>query len=184
MITIDKKILVAVCLTAALMMSFVATTSALLFSAAGPVENTFTIGKIEISLAETTGSSYKLIPGNVIAKDPKITVREGSEPCWLFVKITESEGFDDYITYELEEGWTHLGGYDGVYYRSLGENESDTSFYVLKDNSITVRDDLTEEKMSAILNAPTLTFQAYAVQSHSIDTALDAWKLISEEGEL
>jgi hypothetical protein len=29
---------------------------------------------------------------------------------------------------------------------------------------------------------PVMTFKAYAVQSHSIETAYDAWMLILEEG--
>lgn len=58
------------------------------------ITNTFTVGNVDISLEETT-SDYKMVPGNTIAKDPKITVEAGSEACWLFVKIDESTTLDD-----------------------------------------------------------------------------------------
>lgn len=57
------------------------------------VVNTFTYGNINIALAETTGTNYKVIPGTVIEKDPKVTVKAGSEACWLFVKVEESGTF-------------------------------------------------------------------------------------------
>ena len=50
------------------------------------VKNTFTVGNINITLTETT-TNYKMVPGQTIAKDPKVTVKAGSEACWLFVKI-------------------------------------------------------------------------------------------------
>ena len=161
----------------------VGATFALLSDIAGPVQNSFTYGDISISLTETTGDVYQLIPGKRITKDPKITVLSDSENCWLFVKITKSEDFDDYLTYSLEDGWTHLGGYDGVYYRSADRIPINTEFGVLKDNLITVKDNLTAEIMSGITEAPTIAFKAYAIQSYSIETALDAWKLVLEEGE-
>ena len=36
------------------------------------VVNTFTVGDISINLSETTGTSYKFVPGNDITKDPKV----------------------------------------------------------------------------------------------------------------
>lgn len=48
-----------------------------------PVTNTFTVGNVDITLAETT-ANYKMVPGNTIDKDPTVTVRAKSEACWLF----------------------------------------------------------------------------------------------------
>ena len=61
------------------------------------VTNTFTTSDISIELAETK-SNFKMVPGNTIDKDPKVTVKANSEACWLFVKIEESANLDDYIT--------------------------------------------------------------------------------------
>ena len=68
-------------------------TVAWLVAKSDPVVNTFTYGDININLEETTGSSYKIIPGVDIAKDPKVTVKANSEACWLFVKVEETGTF-------------------------------------------------------------------------------------------
>ena len=156
---------------------------ALLTSVAGPVENVFTIGNIKLSLSETTGGSYKLIPGTVIAKDPTVKVEAGSEDCWLFIKVDKTQYFEDYISYQIDSGWTILGGYDGVYYRKVIKSGGGDQFPILADNAINVREDLTEEKMAAITALPKITFKAYAIQSHGIETANDAWHRILEEVE-
>ena len=143
------------------------------------VVNTFTAGDINITLAETT-SNYKMVPGNDIAKDPKVTVKAGSEACWLFVKIEKSTNFDSFMTYTVANGWTALGeAYPGVYYRTVAASTADTAFDVLANNKVTVKDSVTKSMMDEITNgtanAPTLTFTAYAVQSSGFSTAAAAW---------
>ena len=176
-----KKILSIVALVLCIAGFAITTTTAFLISRAGPVENVFTIGDIRLSLTETTGESYQLIPGKVVDKNPTVTVHGGSEDCWLFVKVTKSKDFDEYIEYEIADGWTHLGGYEGVYYRSIIRSASGDVFSILKDDRMSVVDTLTEEKMTAIATLPKITFEAYAVQSHSIDTASEAWVEILKE---
>ena len=142
------------------------------------VVNTFTYGDINIELAETTGANYKIIPGKDINKDPKVTVKANSEACWLFVKVQEAGTFvDGKVTYSIDDGWTKLTGVtgvDNVYYREVGAVTADTSFDVIKDNKVYVKDTLTKEDIKSITN-PTLTFTAYAVQKDGINTAADAW---------
>ena len=73
------------------------------------VTNTFTVGKVAITLDEAitdvygvadgtnraqTGNKYKLIPGHTYVKDPTITVEANSEDCYLFVKVVN--GIKDY----------------------------------------------------------------------------------------
>ena len=84
-------------------------TLAYLTAKTNSVTNTFTVGNIDITLAETT-TDYKMVPGNTIAKDPTVTVNAGSEACWLFVKIEESTNpkLDDYISYSIATCWTKL----------------------------------------------------------------------------
>ena len=163
-----------------------------------PVVNTFTYGDINIQLDESdTGdddedpntNTYDMLPGNVIAKDPKVTVIKGSEDCWVFVKLEKSDNFDDFMSYEIAEGWTELE--EGVYYREYAKNEdADTEYFVLKDNQVLVNGDVTKEQLNALnadgeQNYPTLTVTAYAVQADAeldaIDSAVDAWALIADQ---
>ena len=46
-------------------------TVAWLVAKTDPVVNTFTYGNINIALAETTGTNYKVIPGTVIDEGPE-----------------------------------------------------------------------------------------------------------------
>ena len=177
-----KKTLITILATVLVCCCVVGGTLAWLTDKTEAVENTFTVGKVDIELAETTGSEYKMVPGNTIAKDPRVTVLDGSENCWLFIKVSKTQYFDDYIEYTIDDGWTLLGGFDGIYYREVIESAGGTTVGILKNNVVTVKDNLTEEKMSAITAPPVMTFKAYAVQSHSIGTAYDAWMLILEEG--
>lgn len=139
------------------------------------IKNTFTVGNIDIDLTESTGGSYKMIPGETLAKDPTVTVEAGSEDCWLFVEIEKSANLDDFIAYTVAEGWTELEA--GVYYR---EAKADDEFSVLANDEVTVKADVTKEMMDGITaeTEPTLTFTAYAVQKAGNATAADAWEKI------
>ena len=154
-----------------------------------PVVNTFTYGNINIALAETTGEDYKIIPGKDISKDPKVTVKGGSEACWLFVKVEEVDAIStittDPVHYAIDTGWAQLKDKDGkdvsgVYYRLVDAVDNDTAFNVLKDNKIIVSGELTKETINGYaVQQPTLTFTAYAVQKENIDTAADAWAKVT-----
>ena len=148
-------------------------TVAWLVATTDTVTNTFTYGNINIALAETTGTNYKVIPGTGIEKDPKVTVKAGSEACYLFVKV-EKVGMFTGMSYEIADGWTALEGENGVYYRQVGSVTADTSFEVIKGNKITVSSDLTKENIPTA--NPTLKITAYAVQQENIADAATAWK--------
>lgn len=149
-----------------------------------PVVNTFTYGDINIGLAESTGSDYKIIPGVNIPKDPKVTVKAGSEACWLFVEVKEenwptfkeTDNSTAKIAYEIASGWTALEGKSGVYYREVGAAAADTSFDVIKGNLITVSENLTKTEVNDVVTRqPKLTFTAYAVQKDGVADAAAAW---------
>ena len=146
-----------------------------------PVTNTFTTSDIDITLTETgatdNAKSFKMVPGYTINKDPKATVMAGSEDCYLFVKLEESANFDDFMTYDLADGWTKLPGVDGVYYRTVLTAEMGTGFSVLKDDQVTVKYTVTKGDMEALTENtyPTLKVTAYASQLYkSNSTAADA----------
>ena len=162
--------LIAACLM--LVVGVVGGTVAWLTATTRSVVNTFTCGDISITLAETTGNSYKILPGNNIAKDPKVTVSANSENCILFVKVEkanwptfkESDGTTLKVRYDIADGWTALTGVSGVYYRTVTSSESNQDFAVLKDNTITVSGNLTKVEVNSMTTAPTLTITAYAHQ--------------------
>jgi len=153
------------------------------------VTNTFTTSGIDITLEETGATkendayinSYQMIPGWTIEKDPVVTVKGGSEKCFLFVKLEKAGDFDDFMTYEMADGWTELE--TGVYYRKVEKSDTDQKFPVIKDDTVTVKSEVTKEMMNG-LNAegatqPTLTITAYATQLMQDNThefsAADAW---------
>ena len=172
-----KTLTVVIALVLVVVMS-VAGTVAYLTASTGPVVNTFTVGNIDITLAETT-SDFKMVPGNDIAKDPKVTVLAKSEACWLFVKVEKSPNLDSFVIYDIADGWTALTGVDGVFYREVAASESNQEFAVLKDNKVTVKDTVTKAMMDALnvegATKPTLTFTAYAVQKDNIADPVTAW---------
>lgn len=96
------------------------------------VTNTFTVGNVKITLDETDvdGSktnvttegrdqenSYKLIPGKTYTKDPIVHVAEGSEDCYVFVKvengIADIEADTKIADQMTEHGWVLVS--DNVY---------------------------------------------------------------------
>lgn len=172
-------------------------TLAWLVTETNPVVNTFTYGDINITLHETDTNKdgdndpntniYPMIPGHTITKDPKVTFKADSENAWLFVKFEKTANFDDFMTYEIADGWTKLDNVEGVYYREVSKADTDAIFTVLKgdaenpDGKVTVKGEVTKEMLNALdtngsSNYPKLTITAYAVQRDSnIATVTDAW---------
>ena len=62
-------------------------TLAWLTATSDTVTNTFTVGDINIDLTETTGQSYKIVPGGEDRKDPTVTVLKNSENCYVYVTV-------------------------------------------------------------------------------------------------
>lgn len=175
-----KKLTVSLAVLALVACMAAGATLAWLTATTQSVTNTFTYGDINITLDETT-TSYKMVPGNTIAKDPKVTVKANSEDCWLFVKVEKSDNFDSFMTYGIADGWNALAGVDGVYYREVTSSTTDTEYYVLSGNSVTVKDSVTKEDFAGLKGTmPTLTFTAYACQKDNVTTATQAWNLVNE----
>lgn len=109
------------------------------------VTNTFTVGKVDITLNETdvkldgtkdtdarvTENEYHLLPGHSYIKDPQITVDANSEDCYLFVKVTDAIA-------SIEDSSTAAGKYKTIAEQmtDLGWVELDTTnhiYYATKD---------------------------------------------------
>lgn len=99
--TKSKALLLTLC-AVLLVAASVLGTMAYLTSTA-KVENTFTIGKVEIKLdeakvnadgipeegaARVTANSYKLMPSRTYTKDPTVTVLNGSDAAYVRMKVT------------------------------------------------------------------------------------------------
>ena len=162
----------------------VGATFAYIIASTRPVVNTFAVGNIEISLEETTGDHFKLIPGVIHKKDPTVTVKGGNTDCWLFIKAQPSADLYMYVDYGIEDGWIPLEGEANVYYRKIYGAATDSLFPILKNNQVTVHEDLTEEELELIRINQTLKFKAYAIQADGFATPDDAWDaIILEKGE-
>ena len=172
-----------------------------------PVTNTFTAGKVGVTLTETT-TDYKMIPGHTISKNPIASVTAESEDCYLFVKVTKSSNFDDYLEYAVADGWTKLDskstGNDAVYYMIFngadGAPVKGRGYSVLSGDKVTVKTGVTQELMDLIdgidsdgktdttaakaeIDArPTLIFTAYAIQYKSSNNSTfspeQAWEKV------
>lgn len=158
--------------------------------------NTFTVGKVKITLDEapvnketgkkeagdrvTSYTDVLLVPGRVIDKDPTVHVEEGSEKCYLFVKITNGlagiETNDDAaatIAAQIEaNGWTELE--NGVYYRVV-EKTAERDYVVFR--TFTVDKDNTNDTLAG-LSTRYLNITAYAVQFEGMADVNAAWNVV------
>lgn len=186
-----KKGLAMVLALVLLAVCAVSGTLAWLTAKSDTVVNTFTTSDIKVELTETN-ETYKMVPGYDIHKDPKAKVLDGSEECYLFVKLEKSSNFDTYLEYVIADGWTKLDGVaDTVYYRVVDgtNNQIGTAYSVLKGDQVTVKGSVTKEQMNALdaddVAKPTLTITAYASQLHKNATetfsASDAWNNIANK---
>lgn len=148
-----------------------------------PITNTFTYGDINIELWEETGNNYKIVPGVNIKKDPKVTIKGGSEPCYVFVKVDENGTFvKDKVTYHMSVLWTKLEGVEGVdnvWYIEQGGVVNPQTVPILANDQIIVSKDLTKDEIKSITANPTLTFTAYAVQKEGSNNAAEAWAKVN-----
>lgn len=189
-----KKTLTMVLAFALIFALGIGATLAWLTATSDTVKNTFTTSDINITLTETKGSAnreFKMVPGHTITKDPKVTVKAGSEPCYLFVKVEKSSNFNSFMTYEMAAGWTQLKDKDnqdvpGVFYREVDALTDKQEFYVLKDNQVQVNENVTKADMNALTDTtkyPTLTFTAYASQLYKTNgtefTPAEAWAVLN-----
>ncbi len=144
--------------------------------------STFTLGDINIELAKEPGSEsqpLKIIPGVDIKRPLRVTVKEGSEACWLFVKV-EGTNWPAKVSYSVAGGtggWTALSGYPGVYYCEVSAGDAQTGVVYDVNCNVTVSEELTKTEVNSIASGPQpqLSFTAYAVQRDGIGDAATAW---------
>jgi len=180
-----KKAILAMLAAVIVLAAATGGTLAWIYTRTNPVQNTFTTTGIQITLSESDSdadgnpaeNTYAMTPGALIAKDPQVTVEAGSLPCYLFVQLNETENLDDFIAYELSDGWRAVEGAANVYYRLAPQAEAALTYPVLHNNQVLVKESVTNEMLRGLTPAtcPALTFTAYAVQQEGIPTPAEAW---------
>lgn len=204
-----KKALLALTCAVMLVVGSVMGTMAYLTDKTQVVENTFTIGNVDIKLDEAeivngketgkrteTGNAYHLLPGQVYAKDPTVTVVANSEDSYVraFVTVKYAEAADavlakyEYKTwFDFNQNWTiqpnveTTKGEDGMITRTyefryneiVTKAAADTKLDALF-TKITVPGGLTNEEI-ATLNNLNIDVIAQAIQATGFADANAAW---------
>lgn len=216
-----KKALLTVLCAAMLVVGSVFGTYAYLTDKTDAVTNTFTVGNVTITLDEAkvgndgkalTGNEaarvqankYQLSPSLAYDKDPTVTVAEGSEDCWLFVKFEEKNNildeqtnakiikFTSTLTAE-NSGWTqgtgpvNQGGNGiptDVWYRSVKKVDENRAWHLIAGDQITINENLTNENMPDQAKAPQLLYNAYAIQMAGFEgNPAGAWAKVSTNAQ-
>ena len=169
------------------------------------VTNTFTVGKVAITLDEAkvdnagkeiTGegadrvkeNEYHLLPGSSYDKDPTVHVEANSEDSYIFVQVTNDIAaiIDASIEKQITEtyGWTKLE--EGVYYKEYTKNTTDQDYIVFK--GFKVKDTASNDDLAAFapvknekgeFDYKTITVKAYAIQQSGCTDEKDAWAKVS-----
>lgn len=197
--TKTKALALALC-AVLLVVSTVFVTMAYLTSKTDVVTNTFTVGKVTITLdeadvdlmgvkdsdARVKANEYKLIPGHTYIKDPTVHVDDESEDCWLFVKV--ENGLEDIIDAKTIEdqmkdnGWSSVAGETNIYaYEKIATAK--TGDYKVFDN-FKLKDDADVSSYATADNEDSvINVTAYAIQADGFATAAEAWKVAGAEAQ-
>lgn len=155
----------------------------------GEVTNTFTVGKVAITLDEAKvdeygvaeegadrvqENEYKLIPGRTYVKDPIVHVDSKSENCFLYVKVENNiVGIEAETTIAAQlaaNGWTAIEEGSNVYYY---KDVCGAGFNIPTFTQFKIREDVSD--LSAY-EGLTIVVTAYAVQHDGFANAVAAWE--------
>ncbi len=188
-----KKLVAIILATVILTAAVCVGTFAWLTSTTEEVKNTVTVGKVAITLTETginesnTKEYTDVVPGDKLAKDPKVTVEAGSVDCWLFVEVKNTtKGID----FKIADGWKTDAGVTSadanttVYYREVDKDAAAQTFNIfagegestLKDGFISVGEKVVAGEAFA---GGEITFKAYAIQASHVDSVTAAWTAVT-----
>lgn len=179
-----KKKIVSIALAAALAATAIVGSSLAYFTDTEEKTNTFTVGNVDITLTEPNWdadiNNKDLIPGKTIPKDPTITVAEGSETAYTFMKVQMSADFielinkyatatkkelpaavEDWFTSEVAPKVMEIGD-DYVILGVLSPKEAGQS--VTYFDEVKVPAEVTQEMIKAD-GTYTITVTAYAIQA-------------------
>ena len=153
-----KAILMALCAVLLVAASVMGTLAYL--TSTDTVTNTFTVGKVAITLdeakvdpdgtpvqgaARVDKNDYHLLPGHTYTKDPTVHVAADSEDCYLFVKVENGiaaiEDPSNTIASQMAaKGWEAVAGKSGVY---VYTNKTSEPFAVTRGSNVPVFEEFT-----------------------------------------
>lgn len=142
-----------------------------------PITNSFRTNQVQVSLEETTGNEYNIIPGTTQRKDPKVTV-SNTVDAYVFVEVADAtEGL---VRYAIADGWIPLDGVPNVYYRLVSAAQDVKEFSVLANDEVRYSKALENDDMTyssgSLKRDINLTFNAVAIQAEPFANAEDAYK--------
>lgn len=170
------------------------------------VTNTFTIGKVAITLDEAKvdengtavipevrvdNNAYHLMPGHEYKKDPTVHVTANSEGSYIFVKVengiaayeaatsTEEGGYKKITDQITANGWTALANVAGVYYKSYEKSDAATDLVVFGNFKIADNANNVSGWGNITAENTKVIVTAYAVQKDGFDTPAAAWTVAS-----
>nr|WP_294668241.1 TasA family protein [uncultured Ruminococcus sp.] len=142
-----------------------------------PITNSFRTNQVQVSLEETTGNEYNIIPGTTQRKDPKVTVKN-SVDAYVFVEITDET--DNLVDYAIADGWMPVDGVPNVYYRLVSAIQDIKEFSVLKNDEVRYSKALENHDMTdgsgSLKRDINLTFNAVAIQAEPFANEEEAYK--------
>ena len=162
------------------------------------VTNTFTMGRVEITMDESAvtvwgekngtgrvmGNTYKLVPGRTYIQDPTIHVSQDSEDCWLFVKVVnniadiEAEGDTAIAAQMAGNGWNLLAGTTDIYALATPVSAG-TEVVVFSSFTIQGESRADTDRGSGAVHryeSQAVVLTAYAVEADGYSTAPAAWE--------
>ena len=168
-----KKILAATLAAVLLVGVGVGGTLAWLTATSETVTNTFTVGDINITLAETTEKNFKIVPGGEADKDPTVTVKSGSEKCYVYVSIENSvvlNGVAVAVPNIDTSKWEAVGtsGNKTVYRYAEIVDAASADVEVPVFTKVTYSDDISKGDITT-LASKTIVINSFAHQSDNID---------------
>lgn len=191
---IEKKKLLYLCLS--LMMAAVigAGASMAYFTDSAKRTNVFTMGHVDIELAEPSyegdeqGTIRNLLPGSVIPKDPTVTIQQGSQDSYVRVRLDitglnetqkaqllERNSTGAYLHFDIGTEWTQSGEY--FYYTGLYETGQKSG--VLKEGqSVTLFTKVTlpgdEWGNEMAIKTFSIQVQAEAIQADNFEPRMES----------
>lgn len=141
--------------------------------------NTFTVGKVGITLTETYTQNSKLIPGSTITKIPVVTVSDNSEDCYLRVKVTIPAKMKAVLENvpDAPSGWTLTLPAEGsnIYVYTKDTKASKTNSFTIFE-SLTVKSNIDNTLFEDwAITDKDMSIVAEAIQSEGFATPALAW---------
>jgi len=146
-------------------------------TASASVSNTFTVGKIAIALDESTWTQQsKIYPGAEISKNPTVTVKANSEPCYVYVMVDNqlNDAVADAVSLDIGSDWTSIStsGTKTVYrYNDIVPLSASDQALTPLFTKVTVDSTVVTEANIGLLDGKAIDIGAYAHQSNATTQA-------------